>query len=154
MSQTFAFRPRYRVLAWSTVGVSGAIGTVAMAAGFLTLPLVTSALGVALGVVYLRSPAWRIQVVVEDDALLVGPPDKPRFRLAWDDIVRVVASPTTSSCFVDGGAAERSLLVPGDGAPAPYDIENRKALFAAILARVPAAKVETVTTLESFQSGK
>jgi len=54
--------------------------------------------------------------------------------------VRVVASPATSSCFIDGGAPERSLLVPGDGAPAPYDIADRAALVEAILARVPATR--------------
>ena len=44
--------------------------------------------------------------------------------------MRVVAAPTTHTCFVDGGAPERSLLVPGDGAPAPYDLEDREALVA------------------------
>jgi len=62
--------------------------------------------------------------------------------------VRVVASPTTKSCFVDGGAPEKSLLVPGDGAPAPYDLERRAALFDAIIAHVPADRVQTVETLE------
>ena len=68
--------------------------------------------------------------------------------MAWGDIVKVVASPTTSSCFVDGGTPAQSLLVPGVGAPAPYDLEDRPALFAAILAHVPADKIETVETLE------
>ena len=56
--------------------------------------------------------------------------------------------PTTHTCFVDGGAPERSLLVPGDGAPAPYDIEERRALFDAILAHVPPERVTTVESLE------
>ena len=60
----------------------------------------------------------------------------------------MVASPTTQSCFVDGGAPERSLLVPGDGAPAPYDIADRGALFDAILAHVAADMVRTVESLD------
>ena len=38
--------------------------------------------------------------------------------------------------------------MPGDGAPAPYDIVDRKALYEAILARVPADKVQTVSSLD------
>ena len=54
----------------------------------------------------------------------------------------------------DGGAPERSLLVPGDGAPAPYDIEDKPALYAAILAAVPADRVETVETIEAARKKK
>jgi hypothetical protein len=147
-SQTFRFRPRYRGIAWSSVGVGGSVAAIAAAVGFATVPLVSGALGVALGAAYLASPTWRIAVTVDDDGLTVGSPGRLRFRLAWGDVVRVVASPTTSTCFVDGGAPERSLLVPGDGAPAPYDIVDRKALYEAILARVPADKIRTVSSLD------
>jgi hypothetical protein len=147
--RSFAFRPRYRGLAWSAMGVGGTIASIAAVGGFITVPLVTGALGIVLGVAYLASPTWRITVTVDDSGLTVGSPKRQRFRLAWDDIVKVIASPTTSTCFVDGGAPERSLLVPGDGAPAPYDITDRKALVDAILARVPADKVQTVASLDS-----
>lgn len=130
------------------MGVGGSIAVMASILGFATLPLATGVLGVALGAAYLASPTWRIAVTVDDDGLTVGSPKRQRFRLAWSDIVRVVASPATSTCFVDGGAPERSLLVPGDGAPAPYDIADRKALVEAILAHVPADKVKTVASLE------
>ena len=146
--RTFAFRPRYQALAWSSMGVGGSMAIVASLLGFLAVPLATGVLGVALGAVYLRSPTWRIVVTVDDDGLAVGSPGRQRFRLAWGDIVRVVASPATSTCFVDGGAPERSLLVPGDGAPAPYDIADRPALVEAILAHVPADKVRTVESLD------
>ena len=116
---------------------------------FLSVPLVSGVLGIALGAAYLASPTWRIRVTVDDDGLTVGSPKRQRFRLAWHEVVRVVASPSTSTCFVDGGKPERSLLVPGDGAPAPYDIADRKALVEAILAHVPADKVQTVASLES-----
>jgi hypothetical protein len=130
------------------MGVGGSIAVVAAALGFAAVPLATGVLGVALGVAYLRSPTWRIAVTVDDTGLTVGSPRRPRFQLAWGDIVRVVASPSTHTCFVDGGAPERSLLVPGDGAPAPYDIVDREVLYDAILARVAADKVQTVDSLD------
>jgi hypothetical protein len=147
-ARQFRFRPRYRGLALCSIGVGGSIATLGAILGLATLPLATGLVGVALGAVYLGSPTWRIAVAIDDAGLSVGSPGRLRFKLAWKDIVRVVASPTTSTCFVDGGAPERSLLVPGEGAPAPYDIADRKALVEAILARVPADRVETVDSLD------
>jgi hypothetical protein len=149
-TQTYSFRPRYRALAWSTVGIGGSMSGVALALGFAVVPFAAGALGVVLGAAYLASPTWRITVTVDDDALTVASPKRARFRLPWADVVRVIASPTTSTCFIDGGRPEHSLLVPGDGAPAPYDITDRKALVEAILAHVPADKVQIVASLESI----
>ena len=146
--RSFAFRPRYRGLAWSSIGVGSGIAVLAVALGAVTVPLIGGALGIALGAAYLASPTWRITVTVDDTGLRVGSPRRERFALAWSDVVRVVASPATRSCFVDGGAPERSLLVPGDGAPAPYDIADRGALYDAILAHVAADKVRTVESLD------
>jgi hypothetical protein len=142
------FRPRYRGVAWTAAAVGGSLAVVSAAAGFLALPLVTGAIGVVMGAAYLASPTWRLAVTVDDDGLEVGAPRRRRFRLAWADVVRVVASPSTHTCFVDGGAPERSLLVPGAGAPAPYDLEDRPALVAAILAHVPPERVTTVESME------
>ncbi len=142
------FRPRYRGVAWTAAGVGGTLAVVSAAAGFLAVPLVTGAIGVAMGAAYLASPTWRLAVTVDDDGLEVGSPRRRRFRLPWADVVRVIASPSTHTCFVDGGAPERSLLVPGTGAPAPYDLEDRPALLAAILAHVPPDRVTTVASLE------
>jgi hypothetical protein len=152
-ARSFAFRPRYRAMAWTSIGVGGAVASVAAALGLVTIPLVAGALGIVLGAAYLRSPTWRIAVTIDDSGLRVGSPDKLRFQLSWADVIRVIASPSTSSCFVDGGSPERSLLVPGDGAPAPYDIADRAALVEAILAHVPADKVQTVATLEQAVPG-
>ncbi|HEY0191362.1 MAG TPA: hypothetical protein VGC42_09595 [Kofleriaceae bacterium] len=147
--RAFAFRPRYRGLAFGSIGVGGGIAGTAVALGFAVLPLATGLLGVALGIAYLRSPTWKIRVHVDDTGLRITAGARERFALAWADVVRVVASPATHTCFVDGGAPERSLLVPGDGAPAPYDIANRPALVAAILAHVDPARVTTVTSLDA-----
>ena len=145
--KTFRFRPRYRGVAWTSIGVGGALGVVSAAVGLLALPMITGGIGVAAGLAYLMSPTWKIAVTIDDDALSVGSPNKPRFRLPWSDVVRVVAAPDKGTCFVDGGEPAKSLLVPGDGAPAPYDIDDRKTLVAEILARVSPEKVERVTSL-------
>ena len=145
--KTFRFRPRYRGVAWTSIGVGGAVGVVAASVGFLAVPLITGAVGIAAGVAYLASPTWRLAVTIDDDALAVGSASKTRFRLPWKDVVRVIAAPEKHSCFVDGGTPEKSLLVPGDGAPAPYDIEDRKALVDEILAHVDGEKVQRVASL-------
>ena len=146
--RVFGFRPRFRGLAWSAVGVGGTLGAVTIATlGGALLPLATGALGVVLGAAYLMSPTWKLEVVVDDEALEVRSAKGRKFRLAWGDVVKVVAAPTTHTCFVDGGAPEQSLLVPGEGAPAPYDIEDKPALFDAILAHVDPAKVQKVASL-------
>jgi hypothetical protein len=148
-ARSFAFRARYRGLAWGSMGIGGTVATVGAVLGFALVPLVTGVLGVVLGAAYLGSPTWKITVTVDDDGLTVGSPRHPRFYLAWSQIVRIVASPSTATCFIDGGAPERSLLVPGDGAPAPYDIADRKLLVEAILAHVAADKVTIVSSLDT-----
>ena len=154
MTQQFAFRPRYRGIAWSAIGVGGSMVAAAATLGFAMVPLVGGALGVALGAAYLASPTWQISVTTDDSGITVGSERRLRFRLAWSEIVRVIASPTTQSCFVDGGAPERSLLVPGDGAPASYDIADRGALVDTILARVPADRVKIVASLDKTEEIK
>ena len=144
----FRFRPRYRGVAFTSIGVGGSLALFAVIAGFVAIPLATGAVGVLLGGGYLASGTWRLRVTVDEDGLEVGSEGKRRFRLAWTEVARVVVSRSTNTCFVDGGTPERSLLVPGVGAPAPYAIENRPALVAFILAHVPPDKVAEATTLE------
>jgi hypothetical protein len=149
-AQRFRFKPRFKGLAVGALGLGGALGAVSLVAlGAALLPLATGAAGVVLGAGYLLSPAWKLEVVVDDEALEVRSPRASKFRLPWSDVKRVVASQTTHTCFVDGGTPEKSLLVPGDGAPAPYDIENKPALYAAILARVPHDRVKAVGSLDA-----
>jgi hypothetical protein len=146
-ARSFRFRPRFRGLAWGSVGVGGALGAVTLATlGGAIMPLVTGALGVVLGSAYLMSPTWKLEVVIDDAGLEVRSAKASRFRLAWGDVVKVVA--TDETCFVDGGAPERSLLVPGPGAPAPYDLEEKRALVAEIVAHVAPAKVRKVASLQ------
>ena len=148
MTRTFRFRPRYRGVAWLGVGVGAVLAVTSLAAlGAALLPLVTGGLSVASGLGYMMSPAWKLEVLIDDDGLEVRTAKTRKFRVAWSEVVKVVHSPSTDTCYVDGGAAERSLLVPGVGAPAPYDIADKHELCEAIVARVDPAKVSTVDTL-------
>lgn len=150
MSRTFRLRPRYRALALSAIGVGGTLGTTAVALlGGALLPLGTGVAGVALGAAYLLSPSWKLEVVVDDDGFAVRSPTAERFRVAWADVVTVFASPASRTCFVDGGSPETSLIVPGDGAPAPYDIEDKPALYAWIVEHVARDKIREVESLEA-----
>ena len=145
------FRPRYRGVAWTSIGIGGSLSVVSTVVGFVAVPLVAGALGVLLGGAYLASSTWQLRVVTDESGLEVGTNKRLRFRLAWSDVARVVVSPTTNTCFVDGGKPAVSLLVPGVGAPAPYDIENRAGLVATIIEHVASEKIQTVETLESVR---
>lgn len=149
----FRFRPRFGGIAALVVIASVALLAAALLAGLQgitrTLAVVGGGTGIGLALLYSFSPAWRLTVHVDDEALEVKTRGDRRFRLPWTEVKRVVASAETHTCFVDGGEPSRSLLVPGPGASAPYDIENKAELYEAILARVPADIVEHVDLLET-----
>ncbi|MBZ0232899.1 MAG: hypothetical protein K8M05_11265, partial [Deltaproteobacteria bacterium] len=147
----YRFRPRFRGLAVLAMVLGLALGGYGLVAGGAasTALVVIGMGGAALGGLYLGSPAWRMEVVVHDDALEVLASGDRRFRLPWSEVTTVIASPATETCFVDGGAPERSLLVPGDGAPAPYAIEDAAGLYRAIVARTPPERVREVALLET-----
>lgn len=148
MAERFRFRPRFRGLAFGALATGlGAAGL--GAARGATAAIIAGCVLTALGLAYLRSPAWRYAITIDDDALEVSSAGERRFRLPWAAVVRVLASPATETCFVDGGSPDLSLLVPGDGAPAPYDVERRRELYRAIMARVPADRIREVATLEA-----
>ncbi len=144
------FRPRFAAVAVLALVFGIGLGFYGLVAGgaAATALVVMGMGGAALGGLYLGSPAWRVEVVVDDDALEVRSGGDRRFRLAWSEVQGVTASPSTQTCFVDGGAPERSLLVPGDGAPAPYAIEDAPGLYRAIVAHVPPERVREVDVLE------
>lgn len=150
-SSRYRFRPRFRALAISAMVLGVALGGYGLVAGGAasTALVVIGMGGAALGGLYLGSPAWRIEVLVDDEALEVLSAGDRRFRLPWGEVSSVIASPSTETCFVDGGAPERSLLVPGDGAPAPYAIDDGPGLYRAIVARTPPHLVREVTLLET-----
>ena len=114
-----------------------------IAAGILAL------VGLLLGGSYLLSPTWRLRVVTNSGGLEVFSGPKSKFQLSWDEIIQVIASPSTQTCFVNGGDPTQSLLVPGPGAPASYDIENKDKLYGDILRQAPADRVKEVELLET-----
>ena len=148
MAQQFRFRPRFRGLVGTATALGAALLVSAAAIGGAPILWGTGAVGVLLGGMYL---VRRLVVTVDEEGLEVGTAKARRFRLAWTEVVQLVASPSTRTCFVDGGDPGRSLLVPGDGASAPYDIENRAALYDVIRARVPADRVIEVELLEQYR---
>ena len=155
-ARRFRLRPRYRGVAALAIGTGGAIAGawLALVQVSLSVPVITGLIGMALGGLYFASPTWRLAITVDDDGYAVFSGEHERFRVPWRDVVRVIASPSTHTALVDAGDPRRNLLVPGDGAPAPYWIENAVALYEFILASVDADKVKTVNTLEAARPGK
>ncbi len=154
----FPFRPRYRALPWVSAILGPAVLLVALASGAsgnsLTFAVAGAVLGPLIVAAYLAAPAWRFRVVTDDEGLAVWHGRELRFRVPWWDVRRVVHSPSTRTCFVDGGVPSRSLLVPGPGAPAFYRIERSDQLYATILAHVPEDRREPVELLELFLRDK
>lgn len=148
------FKPRYRGLAWGSVGLGGGFGVISAILGFAAMPLVVGAFGVAFGFIYLGSPTWKLSIVTDETGIEVRSKATTKFRVAWTDVVRVVASPTTHSAFVDGGTPERSILVPGDGAPAPYAIEDASTLVQTILSHVAPDRVKIVESLDRAEQAE
>jgi hypothetical protein len=141
----YPLRPRFRGLAWGSLGLGGALA----AAAWWAPPVVavSAVCGVAFGGGYLLSPTWKLTVVVDEHRLAVETKAATRFSLPWSEVQRVIASPSTKTCFVDGGSADRRIIIPGDGAPAPYRIAQSRELYDWILAHVAADKVEQVGLL-------
>jgi len=128
-------------LASVSLGVAGVLP--------FAIGVVAGVLGIALGAAYFASPTWKLEIECDPNGLRVVRGEKTRLSLPWNDVVEVVASPSTTTCFVDGGSAERSLLVPGDGAPASYRLGNRSDLYRQIMAAVSDERVRIVATLDA-----
>jgi hypothetical protein len=149
----FRFVPRFRGLAGAAIGLGLVMMALAVAFSLggasAYFAWGCAVAGVVLGGLYLASPAWRIEVLTDGDGIEVLSSGDRRFRLRWDEVPRVIASPSTRTCFLDGGDPERSLVVPGPGAHAPYDIAGKERLYAIIVERVPAERIEQVDLLET-----
>ncbi len=102
---------------------------------------------VLFAALYMASPTWRLVVIADADGLEVRGKRALRFRLAWSDVKQVIASPTTKTCFVSSGSPGTSLIVPGEGAHAPYDIEHKIALYDLIIASVNPTVIHEVPLL-------
>ena len=145
-STPYRFRPRFLGVAF----LSLSLGVVLIVASATITPdrmsaiftFITGAAGLFFGFAYLKSPVWRLAVDIQDDDLVVWNGLEERLRLPWSSVEKVVVDAARETCFVDGGEPDSSLLIPGPGAPASYDVRHKKALIQAILARVSEDRVE------------
>jgi hypothetical protein len=149
---TYRLLPRYRWLATAAGLLGLAIAVVGFARSHWTLCGI-GGFAIVLGAAYLLSPSWRIRLVTSEDALEFAKPNGTVDRIAWTDIKRLLIA-GNQTCLLVGTTAKTSLIVPGLGAPAPYDIENKAALFAEIVARVPVAAHIKVDSVESAIAAK
>ena len=91
----FRFRPRYRGLAWSAIGVGGALGVGRdrrARRGAAAARDRRARRRARRGATCCRRRGGS-RSSIDDDALEVRTPKATQFRLAWSDVVRVVASP-------------------------------------------------------------
>jgi len=150
------FRPRFRAMAIVAVVLGGilAVGAGATSGGNLgsmhLLAIAFGAIGAVSGSAYLLSPTWKLVVVTDAAGLEVRRNGDVRFRLPWQEVTKVIASPSTKTCFVDGGTPERSLLVPGVDAPASYDLTDKSRLYQTIVSSVPGERITEVDTLHHY----
>src|SRR5207248_2657616 len=108
---------------------------------------VIAGLGVmATAGLYLASPTWRTVVVVDETGLALVGPKGERFRVAWSEVVEVIADEEEGAALVRAPEGRRSFLVPSSGHPAPYRVERGEELFARVVAAVPAEKVRRSKT--------
>jgi hypothetical protein len=134
----FRLGPRWPWLAW----VIGGFG--ALLLGFAWVASVEAAtrygetaagvLVIAMALAYARSPMWRSHVVVDERGLRVVGPRGTRLDLPWADVQRVVAAPSSKTCYLRADVADRSFIVPGPNMAVPYRIQDREALYDRIVA--------------------
>lgn len=149
-SARFRFRPKQPAVALAACVLGAGLAVSGAVDGRWSWTIL-GALAAALGLLYLASPAWRTEVVIDGEALEVLSRGDRRFRLPWGEVNRVIVARAHATAFVDGGAPDKSLLLPGRGARAPYRIEDQRALLAAILARVAPDRVVEVDRLDRYR---
>jgi hypothetical protein len=145
-ARVFRFRPRYQVVPWLSAALGLAIAGVGFTPGLdassRLFCFATGVFGPALAALYLTSSAWKLRVELDDAELRLHAGDELRVRLAWNEVAKLVHSPTHKTAFVDGGVPDKSFVLPGPGVPAPYRIENQDELYAELVARIPADRHE------------
>lgn len=149
-TRLFRFRPRQPAVAALTCLLGAGLSVGGVLDGRWSWALLGLA-AVILGLLYLVSPAWRTEVRVDGEALEVQNRGERRFRLPWGEVARLVVARASKTAFIDGGAPDRSLLLPGRGARAPYRIERQAELLDQILARVAPDRVVEVERLDRYR---
>lgn len=151
----FRFRPRYRMLAWGAVLMGALLLGYAVYSGQArALATAMGLAGITLGLVYMASPVWRYRVVIYKDRLEVESAKATRFSVPFAEVQAFIASPSTNTGFVNGGSPERSLLVPGPGASASYDIEDKPRLFALLREHIAVERTQVVESLTAWRKAQ
>jgi hypothetical protein len=101
----------------------------------------------------LWSPSWRMQLITSDTGLTFQKANGTHRFVGWNDVKRLLVAPN-QTCLMVGTDAETSLIIPGLGAPAPYDIQDKAALFAEVTAKVASSKQRKVETIETAIADK
>lgn len=141
----FRLRPRYGTLALAAAVVGLAImviGLVAATGASRTYAVGCGIAGVTLALLYRLSPVWRLRLRLNETGVSVLRGDELRLELGWGDVERVIVAADGESCYLWGGSVERSLLVAGPQARAPYIVDDRARLLTAITEAIGEERVE------------
>lgn len=146
--RTFRFRPRFAAVAWLAIVTGVGLMAYGLVAGASApLAIVMGLIGVVLGAKYLLSPVWKMRIAMTEDGLRVGTDTEERFSLRWDEIESLIVTPASKTCFVYAGDNQRNILIPGPGANASYDIDNKEQLYEFLRERVDSARIREVEHL-------
>jgi hypothetical protein len=100
----------------------------------------------ALAAVWLQARA-RPALILDESGYAVEERGREKLRVPWSEVRNVRADGKEHALYVDVGDPARNLLVPprrGFG----FRFERAEELFASVLRRVPAEKVEAVAQLD------
>jgi hypothetical protein len=106
------------------------------------------AIALAIAAAALWQQRTRPVLVLDDDGYAIEQRGRETLRVAWREVKRVRADEGELALYVDVGEPGRNLLVPparGYG----FRFAGAAALFARVLASVPAERVERVERLDA-----
>jgi hypothetical protein len=141
-------RPRYGSLAVAAGGLG--LVLVLLGLGFSTgasriFATITGFAGIALALAWLLSPVRQLRIVTSPAGLAIARGAETRLEIGWDEVERLLLG--EGSAYLWAGSQERSLLVAGPGVPAPYAVEDREGLVAAMEAAVGEERIERTDDL-------
>jgi predicted membrane metal-binding protein len=142
--ERFPLLPTTRYVGW----VALCLGALLAALGSGGWRLLGGGFAVALAVITLLVQARRPVLIVDDAGYRVEVAGRERFRVAWDEVRRVLRDRSESALYVDCGDGRRNLLVPPAGGYA-FTFKNRARLVERIVARLP-GQVQDVERLEQL----
>ena len=136
----FALQPRTRYPLYILL-LFGAVLALCPLFFHFTLTALLLQEGAASGLVicvalYLFSPSWRFQVVLDQDTIYIRGAKSDRLVLPLAEIQEMVYCEKDQSCYLRGPDAAHSLLIPGLDGGAPYCIPQHAALVGLLADRL------------------